>query len=181
MPHSTFNDLADAATKVLGPLDTLKPQADPYPWFCKDINRKDDIQWGGYIGPIFDETKALVFGFNLEYTASLKRIFPKLCRETDTFSAMLKSIPGYEFHWWGQSAIIHKNPKVRVLSAPILTELVDVNLWMTELENILEKRKGWSESVAMRPQIQIVQRVVQAVRLPHQVPCAWEYKKSSRI
>ncbi len=94
---------------------------------------------------------------------------------------MLKSIPGYEFHWWGQSAIIHKNPKVRVLSAPILTELVDVNLWMTELENILEKRKGWSESVAMRPQIQIVQRVVQAVRLPHQVPCAWEYKKSSRI
>jgi hypothetical protein len=159
MAHTTFNDLADAAVKVLGTLDTLNPQADPYPWICKDINRKDDIQWAGYFGPIFNESRALVFGFNLEFTPSWKRIFPKLCRETDTFSAMLKAVPGYEWHWWGRPAIIRRNPKVRVLSAPTLTERVDVNLWMTELEDILEKRKGWSTSVAMRPQIQIVQQV----------------------
>jgi hypothetical protein len=156
---TTFNEFADAATKVMGKLSKLNPQADPYPWFCKDINRKDDIQWAGYFGPIFDESKALVFGFNLEYTASWKRIFPKLCRETDTFSDMLKNIPGYEWHWWGRSAIIGKTPKVRELSNPIRTELVDVNLWITELDDILEKRKGWTANVAMRPQLQIVQQV----------------------
>ncbi len=107
----------------------------------------------------FDENKAFVFGFNLEFTASWKRIFPKLCRETDTFAEMLKAIPGYEWHWWGRPAVIGRNPKVRVLSKPIPAEQVDVNLWITELEDILEKRKGWSSSVAMRPQIQIVQQV----------------------
>jgi len=156
---TTFNEFADAATKVIGKLDTINPQADPYPWFCKDINRQDDIQWAGYLGPVFDENKALVFGFNLEYIASWKRIFPKLCRETDTFSDMLKSVPGYEWHWWGRSSNIGKNPKVRELSNPIRTERVDVNLWITELEDILEKRKGYSSNVAMRPQIQIVQQV----------------------
>jgi len=155
----TFNDLTDAATKVLGKLDIVNLQADPYPWFCKDINRDDDIQWGGYFGPIFDENKALVFGFNLEYIASWKRIFPKLCRETDSFSEMLKSIPGYEWHWWGRSAVVNNNPKVRVLAPPIPVEDVNVNTWLSELEDILEKKTGWSAAIAMRPQIQIVRQV----------------------
>jgi len=155
----TFNDLTDAATKVLGKLDTVNLQADPYPWFSKDINRDDDIQWGGYFGPIFDESKALVFGFNLEYIASWKRIFPKLCRESDTFADMLKSIPGYEWHWWGRSAVVNNNPKVRVLAPPIPVENVSVNTWLSELEDILEKKTGWSAAIAMRPQIQIVRQV----------------------
>lgn len=159
MPLTTFIEFADAATKVIGKLDILNPQADPYPWLCKDINRKKDIQWAGYVGPIFDEKNALVFGFNLEFTASWKRIFPKLCRETDTFTGMLQSIPGYEWHWWGRPAVIGKNPKVRFLSKPILTEQVNVNMWISELEDILEKRMGWSSTIAMRPQIQIVQQV----------------------
>jgi hypothetical protein len=159
MPLTTFNDLADAATKVLGKLSSVNPQADPYPWFCKDINRKEDIQWAGYLGPIFDEDKALVFGFNLEFTASWKRIFPKLCRETDTFTGLLQNIPGYEWHWWGRSSIIGKNPKVRVLSEPILTGELNVNMWLSELEEILEKRQGWSPTIVMRPQVQIVQQV----------------------
>jgi len=156
---TTFNDLADAATKVLGKLDMVNIKAEPYPWFSRDINRDDDIQWGGYIGPIFDESKALVFGFNLEYIASWKRIFPKLCRETDTFTDMLKSIPGYEWHWWGRSAVVNKNPKVRVLAPPIRVEDVNVNMWLSELEDILEKKKGWSAAVTMRPQIQIMHQV----------------------
>jgi hypothetical protein len=159
MAITTFNDLAEAAAKVLGKLDTLNPQADPYPWFCKDINRKKDIQWAGYYGPIFDESNGLVFGFNLEFTSSWKRIFPKLCRETETFADMLKAIPGYEWHWWGRSAVIGRNPRVRFLSKPIPVEQVDVNLWITELEDILERRTGWSTTIAMRPQIQIVQQV----------------------
>jgi hypothetical protein len=156
---TTFNELTDAATKILGNLDTVNLQADPYPWFSKDINRDDDIQWGGYIGPIFDESKALVFGFNLEYIASWKRIFPKLCRETDTFADMLKSIQGYEWHWWGRSAVINKNPKVRVLAPPVRVEDVNVNRWLSELEDILEKKTGWSSAITMRPQIQIVHQV----------------------
>lgn len=159
MPLTTFNDLADAATKVIGKLSSVNPQADPYPWFCKDINRKDDIQWAGYLGPIFNESNALVFGFNLEFTSSWKRIFPKLCRETDSFTEMLQNIPGYEWHWWGRAAVIGKNPKFRVLSQPIRAEQVNVNMWISELEDILEKRLGWSSNIAMRPQMQIVQQV----------------------
>lgn len=159
MPQTTFKDFADATTKVIGKLTSVNPQADPYPWFCKDINREDDIQWGGYLGPIFNESNALVFGFNLEYTASWKRIFPKLCRETDTFTGLLQNIPGYEWHWWGRSSIIGKNPKVRILSEPILAGDLNVNMWLSELEEILEKRQGWSPAIVMRPQIQIVQMV----------------------
>lgn len=156
---TTFNTLTDAATKVLGKLDMVNMQADPYPWFSKDINRDDDIQWGGYIGPIFEESKAMVFGFNLEYIASWKRIFPKLCRETDTFSEMLQATSGYEWHWWGRSAVINDNPKVRVLAPPVRAEDVNVNRWLSELEDILEKRTGWSSTITMRPQIQIVRQV----------------------
>ena len=156
---TTFKDLTDAATKVLGKLDIVNLQADPYPWFCKDINRDDDIQWGGYVGPIFDESKALVFGFNLEYIAPWKRIFPKLCREMDTFEGLVHAAVGYEWHWWGRSAVVNDNPKVRVLAPPVRAEDVNVNRWLSELEDILEKRTGWSAAVTMRPQIQIVRQV----------------------
>jgi hypothetical protein len=164
MPLTTFIEFADAAAKVIGPLTTLNPKADPYPWFCKNFNRKDDIQWAGYNGPIFEESKALVFGFNLEYLASWKRIFPKLCRETDTFSGMLQNLPGYEWHWWGRSAIIARNPKYRVLSKPVPVEQINVNMWISDLEDILERRTGWSSSVAMRPQIHIVKKVASSDR-----------------
>jgi hypothetical protein len=155
----TFNDLTGAAEKVLGKLDIVNPKADPYPWFCKDINRDDDIQWGGYFGPVFDEPKALVFGFNLEYIAPWKRIFPKLCREMDAFEELVHSAAGYEWHWWGRSAVVNDNPKVRVLAPPVRAEDVNVNRWLSELEDILEKRTGWSSAITMRPQIQIMRQV----------------------
>ena len=155
----TFDDFAEITRQVIVDLDTITKNADPYPWFCKDIFRKKDLQWAGYLGPIGSERNAMAFGLNLEFTSAWRRIFPKIKSDIQYFSQLIGKYPNYEWHWWGRPGIIAKNPPREIITDPMWTNQVDFASWVNELEDILEKRKMWSQDVPMRPQIQIMRQV----------------------
>jgi hypothetical protein len=158
-------DFAAVAARAVGALDVVNPDADPHPWFCKNIYRKKDLQWAGYIGPFSEQKTALVFGVNLEFTPAWRKAYPKIKSNQSRFSELLKMHKNYLWHWWGRPGMITRNPEVRPLSPPIWTNQVDVQEWIGELEDILDRKKMWSESIPMRPQIQIMR----IVGLPNQL------------
>lgn len=159
MPDDTIYDFAEMASQVIGKLDRLVADAELYPWFCKDISRKRDLQWGGYLGRIGSEEKVLAFGLNLEFTRAWGRVYPKIRGNLQQLSALLNRYPNYEWHWWGRPGMIAKNPPRRNLAPEVWANQVDVTKWVSELEDILERRKMWSVTVPMRPQMQIMRNV----------------------
>ena len=159
MSSSTIQDFAAITSQVIGDLDTIASDAEPNPWFSKNIYRKRDLQWAGYLGPIGSVEKALAFGINLEFTPAWRRVYPKIKDNLQYFSQLLSRYPNYEWHWWGRPGTIAKNPKVKWLTAAMLTNQVDLTTWVSELEDILERRKMWSSNAPMRPQIQVMRQV----------------------
>jgi len=155
----TFGDFKEITSQVIGEIDLYTPNAEPNPWFCKNINRKNDLQWAGYLGQIGSERKALAFGLNLEFTPAWRRVLPKIKSDFQYFSQLLSQYANYEWHWWGRPGVVAKNPKVRVLATATWTNQVDLTSWLSDLEDILEKRKKWSLDVPMRPQIQVMRQV----------------------
>jgi hypothetical protein len=89
--------------QVVGELHIV-PTAKPNPWFSRDINSPNDLQWGGYVGDFSAHKQALVFGINLEFTGAWKWCIPKL-RETYPFFhscfASIKTSNGIEWAYQG--------------------------------------------------------------------------------
>lgn len=156
-PH--IEDFARIADQVVGKMDVINVAAEPYPWFCKDIFRKRDLQWAGYIGHVNDQENALAFGVNLEFTPAWRRVFPKLKHNIETFSMLLCRHKGYDWRWMGRPGVIAKNPPVRFLSPIVPTEQIDITKWVRELEDILDRKVMWSVRAPMRPQIQVMRKV----------------------
>lgn len=159
MSNDTIHEYAELAAQVIGDLDIIAPDANPNPWFCKDIYRKRDLQWAGYIGDFSKQTKALVFGINLEFTPAWRRIFPKIEANLSTFSEFLTRHKNFEWHWMGRPGMIAKDPGIRFMDEKKWTWQVDFSAWLTELENILNGNTKWSETIPMRPQMQIMRCV----------------------
>ncbi len=165
MIHSEIHDYAAIAVQVVGKMDVIAHNATPNPWFCKDIFRKRDLQWAGYIGKISNQEQALVFGINLEFTPAWRRIFPKIKGNIEYFSGLLGKYKNLEWHWMARPGVIAKDPEIRFLSPNMWTFQVDLTKWLSELEDILEKKKMLSASVPIRPQIQIMRYIGLPIQL----------------
>ena len=159
MTHTPIQEFAGIAVEIVGELDTIAQDAKPNPWFCKDIFRKRDLQWAGYVGDFSKQEHALVFGINLEFTPAWRRVYPKIKENSGFLSDFLRRYKNFEWHWMARPGIIAKNPEIRYLSPRMWTYRVDMTEWLDELEEILERKKMWSTSVPMRPQVQIVRHV----------------------
>jgi hypothetical protein len=158
MTDPAISDFAAIAALIVGKIDEINPDAEPNPWFSKDIFRKKDLQWAGYFGDIDGQPRAFAFGINLEFTPAWRRVFPKLKRHITVFSHLVSQLEGYEWHWMGRPGMIAKNPPIKYFSR-LRTSQVDFTGWITELENILDRKVMWSASVPMRPQIQVMRNV----------------------
>jgi hypothetical protein len=154
-----LQDFAFLAAQVVGELDVVNPYAEPYPWFCKDIHRKKDVQWAGYIGPISVQEEALVFGINLEFTGAWRKAYPKIESQFSSISELLTRYKNLEWHWMGRPGVIARNPETRWLSPRIWTFQVDLQHWVHELEDILDRKTMWSATAPMRPQMQIMRHI----------------------
>ena len=152
-------DFAAITTQLVGELDIIAHDAIPYPWFCKDIFRKRDLQWAGYVGEFSQQDYALVFGINLEFTPAWRKIYPKIKGNFEYFSDFLHQHKNFEWHWMARPGVIAKNPETRYLSPRMWTFQPDLTEWLTELEDILDRKKMWSQSIPIRPQIQIMRYI----------------------
>jgi hypothetical protein len=155
MTRNSTQDFADIISQIIGDLDIVNPDALPNPWLCKNIFRKKDLQWAGYIGDFSQQEHALVFGINLEFTGAWRRIYPKVRDNYNYFSECLRGYLNFEWHWMARPGVIAKNPEIRYRSR-MWAYQVDVDAWLGDLDSILERRVMWSPSVPMRPQMQIV-------------------------
>ena len=165
MIHTEIQDYAAIAAQVVGELDVIAHNAKPNPWFCKDIFRKRDIQWAGYIGDISAQEQALVFGINLEFTPAWRKVYPKIKGNFEYFSEFLSQYTNLEWHWMARPGVIAKNPEIRFLSPNMWTFQVDMTKWLRELEDILDRKKMWSATVPIRPQIQIMRYIGLPIQL----------------
>jgi hypothetical protein len=161
-----IQDFATITAHVVGDLDVIAPDAEPNPWFCKDIFRKRDLQWAGYIGDFSLQKHALVFGVNLEFIPAWRRAYIKIKEDFAYFSQLLGKHRNFEWHWMRRPGVIAKNPEIKFLSPPrTWTHQVELTIWINELEDILERKKMWSPSIPMRPQIQIMRLVGLPIQL----------------
>jgi hypothetical protein len=138
--------------KFSGPIE-IRPDA---AWFCKDIRRKKDLQWAGYVGKYSDINRALVFGLNLEFTPAWRRLYPLLIAQSGYLQSIFASLDDAEWHWWGRPGYLVRNPEIEWLQQAIPPSMVDVLSWLNELEQILDRKKTWSNGRPMRPQMQIM-------------------------
>ena len=165
MAHSTFQDYTAITARVVGELDAINPDAIPNPWFCKDIFRKRDFQWAGYIGDFSQQEQALVFGINLEFIPAWRKVYPKISGNLGNFSDFLQRYKNLEWHWMARPGGRTRNPEIRYLSPQMWTFQVDVNQWVGDLEQILYQKKMWSASMPIRPQIQIMRHIGLPIQL----------------
>lgn len=166
MNQAIIQDFAHITAQVVGDMDIIAPDAEPNPWFCKDIFRKRDLQWAGYIGDISLQKQALVFGINMEFIPAWRRAHLKIKEDFASFSQLLGKHRNFEWHWMARPGVIAKNPEIRFLSPPrTWAFLVELPKWISELEDILEKKKMWSPSIPMRPQFQIMRLVGLPIQL----------------
>jgi hypothetical protein len=154
MTYLTFSDFATITSQIIGELDELKLDAKPWPWFCRNIFREKDLQWTGSQGQ-----KALALGLNLEFTPAWRRIYPKIKNNPLYFSRLLGNCHNFEWHWKGRPGMIAKDPPTKYLTPVIWVDQVDLTKWMSDIEDILDKRKMWSSKVPMRPQLSIMRQV----------------------
>lgn len=159
MTHTPIQEFAAIATRLVGELDIIAHEAIPNPWFCKDIFRKRDLQWAGYVGDFSKQEHALVFGINLEFTPAWRKVYPKIKENPDYLLAFLRKHKNLEWHWMARPGVIARNPEIRYLSPRMWTFQVNLNEWLDELEDILDRKKMWSASAPMRPQVQIVRYI----------------------
>lgn len=162
MTPNYFIKYSEIVENIIDDLDGKEEHGKPYPWFCKNIYRKDDLQRAGYIGPFSKQENALVFGINLEHTPAWKRAFPHIREHADSFSELLSKLMNMKWHWWGRPGQRSPNPPRRtLLQHGSWTSEVDVDRWLKELEDILNREKMWDikTDVTMRPQLQIMRLV----------------------
>ena len=159
MSDANLQDYAIIAAQVVSELDIVNPNAEPYPWFCKDIYRKRDLQWAGYIGPISNQDEALVFGINLEFIPAWRKVYPKIKGRFSTFSELLTQNVNLEWHWMGRPGVIARYPEMRFLSPRMWAYQVDLDQWIRELEDILDRKTMWSATAPLRPQMQIMRHI----------------------
>ena len=150
---------ARIAEQVIGKLDILEADSEPYPWFAQNVYGERDLQWTGIVGHIDSEQNALFFGLNLEFTGAWRRVCRKLRKDPPSFSRLLSRYPDYEWHWWGKPAHIARNPLRLVLSPKVQVHEVQVIEWVSELENILDGIRRLPTGQKMRPQLQVVRPV----------------------
>jgi len=135
----------------------IRPDADPAPWFCKDIRRKKDLQWAGYVGKCSDIERTLAFGLNLEFTPAWGRVYPILTTQSGYLQSYFSGLDDAEWHWWGRPGYLARNPKIEELQKPMPLSKVDVLSWLNELDQILQSQKTLrSNGRRMRPQMQIM-------------------------
>ena len=158
MVYVSFWNFAKFAEEEVGELHKV-PTAKPFPWFCKDIFLPNDIQWAGYIGDFSTNKQALVFGINLEHTDAWKRVLPKIKGNLSLFSRLLCEHKDFEWHWMGRPVQRQSNPPRKCLSQWMWTYQVDYAKWVTELEDILTRKRMWHLSEPMRPQIQVMRLI----------------------
>jgi hypothetical protein len=162
MTSNCFTKYSEIVENIIGELDRNKEHGKPFPWFCKDIFRKNDLQWAGYIGFFSKQENALVFGINIEHKPAWERVFPHIREHADSFSELLSKLVNMKWHWWGIKGKIRRNPpRDPQLQHEEWTSEVVVNRWLEELENILNRKKLWWEDnkTHMRPQLQIMRLV----------------------
>jgi hypothetical protein len=159
MSSEILQSFAEITGEVIGRPDRVSPDAKPWPWFCKNIFRKRDLQWAGYLGPFSKQADVLAFGLNIEFIPAWRRAFPKIKENIRDFSLALSKLENMEWHWWGRPGRLAKNPEIRFLAKTTWASEVDVTSWANELEDILNGQTIWSENIPMRPQIQIVRLV----------------------
>lgn len=139
--------------KFGGPIE-IRPDA---AWFCKDIRRKKDLQWAGYVGECSGINHALVFGLNLEFTPAWRRLYPLLIAQSGYLQSFFASLEDAEWHWWGRPGYLVRNPEIEWLQQAIPPSRVDVLSWLNELDQILLSQKTLrSNGRRMRPQMQIM-------------------------
>lgn len=165
MAQTSIQEYAGIAAEIIGVVDPIVPDAIPNPWFSKAIFRKRDLQWAGYIGDFSKQEHALVFGINLEFIPAWRKVYPKIKVNIDFISKFLRRYKNFEWHWMARPGIIARNPEIRYLSPRMWTYQVDMTEWLNELEDILEQKKTWPNSVPIRPQIQIMRHI----GLPYQL------------
>ena len=138
----------------VGPVE--KRENAPTPWFCKDIWRKKDLQWAGYLGKCSGINRTLALGLNLEFTGAWRRVYPKIRANFRDMQSILAGLDSAEWHWWGRPGFRVPNPGTDFLQDPIPSSQVDVLSWLNELEKILNHQKTWRNGKPMRPQMQIM-------------------------
>ena len=92
MKEEAIQQFADIVVGVIGPLDIFASDAMPNPWFSKDIFRKRDLQWAGYIWDFSRQGKALVFGLNLEFIPAWRRAYPRIKESLTFFTRILQRL-----------------------------------------------------------------------------------------
>lgn len=146
----------DILISAIGKLDSESSL--PVPWFTRNIWHR--LQWTSYIGECQKQDGSLVFGLNLEFTDTWRKIRPRL--STPLFKDMLARTDNAEWHWYGRPGYICRNPYMLHLSEPIPVSDLDVDNWLIELDDILDHRRNWDNGRYMRPQIQIMRVVGKA-------------------
>jgi hypothetical protein len=168
MSAEILQRFAEISEEVIGRLYIISPEAKPWPWFCKDIFRKRDLQWAGYLGPFSKQEDALAFGINIEFIPAWRRALPKIVDHISEFSLYLSKLENMEWHWWGRPGRLMRNPGIKILHDPIWASQVDARNWLSELEDILDGKLLWSENIPMRPQIQIIRLVGTSAQISDQ-------------
>ena len=166
MAHTPIQNFAAITAQLVGELDIIADDAKPNPWFCKDIFRKRDLQWAGYVGDFSKQEQALVFGINLEFTPAWRKAYPKIRDNFDYFSKFLHEHKNFEWHWMARPGVIAKNPEIRFLSPKMWTFQVDLTEWVRELVDTLERKQMWSPSIPIRPQMQIMRHIGLPIQFP---------------
>jgi hypothetical protein len=151
MSTEILQRFAEISEEVIGRLDIVSPEAKPWPWFCKDIFRKRDLQWAGYLGSFSKQEDALAFGVNIEFIPAWRKAFPKIKDNISDFSLSLSKLENMEWHWWGRPGRLMKNPEIKILHDPIWASQVDVINWLSELADILNGKVLCSETLQCAP------------------------------
>jgi hypothetical protein len=94
----------------------------PVPWFAKNIWH--ELQWSGYVGACQNRTNQLVFGLNLEFTATWRRIRPQF--HTGTLERLFSSLSNTEWHWYGRPGYPCRNSDTMILCPPMSIAEVDI-------------------------------------------------------
>lgn len=133
------------------------------PWFAKNIYPPKRYQWAGYIGDC-QGPNALAFGFNLEFRPEWQTASRSLTAHR--LAEVLAPLADDELHWYGKPGFPYRNPPHLALPpmpGEQTVEQADLELLMWQLNKILDDKILWSARGLMRPQIQVMRRIGDAM------------------
>ena len=161
--NGNYSETVQLFSKIFQPIIekecVTNTNASPFAYFFCNVFAQKNLQWGGYIGKGFGKQLVLSLGLNLEFLPPWRVAYPNILQNKRTFQNHLRILSDYEWHWLGRPGFIAKNPEVIELSKPICASDLNVEAWLEELNDILEKRKTWRNGLQMRPQFLLLGQI----------------------